>query len=133
MKPAHFYLAAILLLHLSVGILGEAHFWKYMPDGGPGGDWMISPAIYWVPLLILIYLWLRADARYRQAVLPPWLSIAAPIVFPIGVPFYYFRTNRVYTAFFRIGLLLLFAGACFATLWLGTKLAFNYYAVWTNK
>lgn len=132
MRITHFYLVAILLLHLIVGILGQVYFWNYVPDGGPGGDWMTSPAIYWPPLLALICLWLHADAKHRHAMLPAWLLIGAPIVFPIGIPFYYFRSSELPIAFSRLGLFLLFACSCLAALWIGSKLAFNYYAVWTN-
>jgi hypothetical protein len=133
MRIAHLYLGAVLLLHIVVAILYEAHFWNYTPDGGPEGDWMTSPAIYWSPLLVLIFLWIRADAKDRHVVLSPWLSFAIPLLFPLGVPFYYFRTNQPLRAFQRSAMFLLFVAACLAALRLGNLLAFNYYAIWTNR
>jgi hypothetical protein len=133
MRRAPIYLGAILFLHLVGAILYEAYFWNYVPDGGPGGEWMISPATYWVPLLTLLILWLRTDAKERNAGIPGWALLVAPVLFPIGIPYYFFSTNPMRTAVLRLGLALLFVGACFGALWMGNRLAFNYYAVWTNR
>lgn len=88
MKHAHIYLGAIVLLHAACAALSQASFWKYAPDGGPEGDWMFSPAIYWIPLFCLILIWCRVDSNQRKVGFPFGGSLLVSVFFPIGVPFY---------------------------------------------
>jgi len=133
MKHAHIYLAAIVLLHAVCGALAEAWFWSYVPDGGPEGLWMVNPLIYWTPLFLLLWAWCRADTRARHARFSPGASMLVSILFPIGVPYYFFKTYARREALLHAGLFLVFVGACLGTFWLSRKLTFQYYAVWTNK
>ena len=133
MKHAHIYLVAILLLHAGGAALWQVWFWNYVPDGGPEGDWMLSPAIYWIPLFSLLYVWCRVDAETRNVQFPFSASILVSLFFPIGVPFYFFKTYSRRDALIHTGLFLIFVVACFAAGWLGGKVTHQYYAVWTNK
>src|SRR5215831_3514970 len=94
MRHAHVYLIAILLLHIVVAVLYEAYFWLYVPDGIGLAEaaWMRSPTIYWAGLVVLLYIWCRVDAKDRRVTLPPGAVILVPLLFPIGVPYYYWRT-----------------------------------------
>jgi hypothetical protein len=130
MKRAHLWLIAILMLHAFIGILSDAYWWRCFPEGGPQCWWLGSPFIYWVPLLILLYLWLRADIAERQAELPYLSVVLLPLVFPVGVPYYYWRTLPLRAAILNIGLALVYAGVCIAALWLGRMLGFEYNTVW---
>src|SRR6478735_7684478 len=132
MRRAHLYLIAILVHHLVAAILYETYFWCCFPDGGGRGEWLTSPATYWVPLLILLYLWLRADLKDRNIGLPTWTSVLAPIFFPLGVPYYFLRTYPLRAGASRIALAILFVGVCVCISLLGFRLTFKYYAVWTN-
>jgi hypothetical protein len=80
-----------------------------------------------------LYVWLKSDAGDRRIPLSLGTSMLVPLLFPIGIPYYYFRTYTTRTAILRIGLATLFAAACIAAVWLGSTLAFNYYAIWTNQ
>ena len=133
MKHGHLYLCAIILLHAICTALSQAWFWNYAPDGGPGGDWMISPAIYWIPLFCLIFIWCRVDSNQRKVRLPFGGSMLVTLLFPIGVPYYFFRTYSRRLALIRTGQFFVFVAACVAALWLGNELTHRYYAVWTNK
>jgi hypothetical protein len=128
MKTAHFYLIAILFHHLAGSMLYTAYLWCCVP----GGEWMRSSVIYWVPLIVLLYFWLRADAKDRSIEISTWVSVLVPPLFPVGVPFYFWRTNQSRVAAMRTGLALLFVGACIAAVFLGTWLTNQYYGVWTN-
>lgn len=88
---------------------------------------MVSPAIYWPPLLILIFLWIRADAKHRKVIVPCWVSLGITVLFPLGVPIYLARTYQLRPAIYRVGMFLLFATACVCAVLLGRKLAFYRY------
>ena len=133
MRHANLYLGAIILLHAAAAALSEAWFWNYAPDGGSAGDWMISPAIYWIPLLCLIFIWCRIDANQRKVRLSFGGSMLVTLFFPIGVPYYFFRTYSRRLALVRSGQFLAFIAACVVALWLGNELTRRYYAVWTNN
>src|SRR5690348_2679750 len=107
-RVTHLCLLAIVLIGFVYGVAWEVRFWNYMPDGGPGGDWMVSPLLYWPPILILIFVWLREDAKRQAVRIPTWLSLAAPMIFPIGLPYYFFRTSPVRRGFIRLAMFLLF-------------------------
>lgn len=129
MRHAHLYLAAILLLHAGVAALDEAYFWLYIPDGEGlvEAAWMRSPAIYWVPLIVLLSVWCRVDAKNRRVKPPLGAVLVVPLLFPIGVPYYYWRTYPRHAAFVHIGLFVIFAAACVAALWIGRRIAFQYF------
>jgi hypothetical protein len=133
MRRAHPYLGAIILLHAAAGALSEAWFWNYVPDGGSAGDWMINPAIYWILLCCLIFFWCKTDASQRKVQFPVGGSMLVALVFPVGVPYYFFRTYSRRLALVRSGQFFAFVAACVAAFWLGNELTHRYYAVWTNK
>jgi hypothetical protein len=111
-RRAHIYLAAILFLHIGYTAFYEVRFESNFPDGDinrvPG------PATYWVPLLIFLYLWCKADAKDRHVDLPFFQSVLVPLLFPVGVPYYFVRTYGHRRGLLRIGLAVIFAAACFA-------------------
>jgi hypothetical protein len=130
MKHAHLYLGAIVVLHAACAALWHVWFWN---SGGPRGDWMISPVIYWIPLFCLILIWCRVDSNQRNAGLPIVGSMLVALFFPLGVPYYFFRTYSRRLALIRTGQFLLFVATCVAASWLGGELTHRYYAVWTNR
>src|SRR4051812_43158081 len=89
-RRQHVYLAAILVMQIGYAIFYQVRFWNNFPDGDmnqvPDGTG------YWIVLVILLYLWCRADARVRQVNLPLPLSVLVPLLFPVGVPYYFWRT-----------------------------------------
>ncbi len=112
MKRAHIYLASILLLHVGYITLYEVQFWNNFPDG----DWdkVPGPATYWLPLLMLLHLWCKADAKDRHVDLQFFPSVLVALLFPIGVPYYFLRTYPRRLALLHIGLAVMFAAACLA-------------------
>jgi hypothetical protein len=102
-----------------------------MPDAEP--NWMVSPTIYWVPLLLLLFMWCVVDAKERRIHRPFGWAMFVSLLFPIGVPTYFARTYSARPAIVRISLATLFVTACIAAMWVGNWFAFNYYAVWTNN
>ncbi len=133
MKRSHIWLATILLFHAWYGALQQVWFWNYAPDGDGEGLWMVNPFTYWVPLFSLLFLWYRADSKARALQFSLRASLLASILFPIGVPYYFSRTYSRRGALLHTGLLLVFAATCFVVGRLGNTVAFQYYAVWTNK
>jgi hypothetical protein len=132
MRHAHIYLIAIVLLHVATSALFEAYFWLYVPDGGPGGDWMRSGWIYWLPLFGLLYIWCRVDAKDRHVELPFGASTLVAFLFPIGVSYYFFKTYPRRRALIQIALAAAFISACIAASWIGNRVAFCHYAFWTD-
>ena len=124
MRRAHIYLASILLLHSGYIVLYEVQFWNNFPDGDMGK--VPGPATYWIPLLILLYLWCKADAKDRHVDLPFFPSVLVPLLFPIGVPYYFLRTYARRRVLFHIGLAVIFAVACLAVAKVTYMLAFCY-------
>jgi hypothetical protein len=124
MRRARIYLAGILILHIGYIALHEVRYWNNFPDGDM--DKVPGPAAYWVPLLILLYLWCRADAKDRNVDFPLLSSVLVPLFFPIGVPYYFLRTYDLRRAVLHIGLAAIFAAACFAVAKLTFMLAFYY-------
>ena len=102
-----------------------------MPDAEQ--NWMVSPEIYWVPLLILLFVWCVVDAKEREVQRPLLWAVFVSLLFPIGVLSYFARTYPVRPAIVRIGLAALFVAACIAAMWVGKWFALSYYAVWTNQ
>ena len=133
MKHPHIYLGVIILLHGVSAALWEVWFWNYAHHGRPEGDWMVSPAIYWMPLFFLIFIWCRVDSSQRMVRLPFGVSVLVTFLFPIGVPYYFFRIYSRRLALIRTGQFLVFAAACVGALWLGHEFVYRYYAVWTNR
>ena len=127
MRRAHIYLASILLLHIGYVLLYAVQFWNNVPDADM--DKVPGPATYWIPLLILLYFWCKADAKDRHVDLPLLPSVLVPLLFPIGVPYYFLRTYARRRALLHIGLAVIFAAACFAVARLTYMLAFYYLIV----
>ncbi len=129
MRHAHVYLVAILLLHIGIAALSEAYFWLYVPDGEGLAEaaWMVNPAIYWVPLMAWLYLWCVVDAKDRHVQPPFGAAIVVTLVFPIGVPYYYWRTYPPRAAMVHIGSFTIFVAACVAASRLGGMLAHYYF------
>jgi hypothetical protein len=131
MRRAHVVLLAILVLSFGCSAVLEVTFLRWLPDG-PHPVWanFIEPG-YWVALLVLIYVWCASDAKDRGVSLPFGVTVLVPLLFPIGVPYYYFRTYPAGSAFLRVGLAALFAVACIAALKLGGKCG-DYYLFGEN-
>lgn len=133
MKRSHIFLVGILFLFFGVGVLGVMEFWHYLDL--PPSTWyqvIANPVVFWMCLMGLLYSWIKADANDRSIPLSLGTSILVPLLFPIGIPYYYLRTYATRSALLHIGLAVLFVGACIATARLGAELTFEYYAVWTN-
>ena len=127
MRRAHIYLISILLLHIGYAVLYQVQFSNNFPDGDM--DKVPGPATYWIPLLILLYLWCAADAKDRHVDLPVLRSVLVPLLFPIGVPYYFLRTYARRRALLHIGLAVIFAAACLAVAKVTSMLAFYYIIV----
>jgi hypothetical protein len=134
MRRSHIFLVMILALHFAMGAGWEYRFWNYYPDGYPPRllDWFLTPYVYWSIVAISLYFWSRTDAKLRGISLPAVATFIVPLLFPIGVPYYFLRTYQVRPAVVRIGLSAAFVGACIATQIASGGLVWNYYAVWTN-
>ncbi len=130
MRRSRAFLALIVVLHVSWAARKQAETWLYWPDGDMSK--LLSSGFYCVPLLILLYMWVKADSEERSVHLPIWASFLVPATFPVGIPYYYFKTYPLRPALVHVGLAALFGVTCVAALWFGDRLAFNYYAVWTN-
>jgi hypothetical protein len=124
MRHAHVYLLAIVLHHVGATARHEAYFWLDAPDGAA---WLISPATYWIPLIALLFVWCVVDAKNRHIKLPFWVPLVVSLIFPIGVPYYYWRTYPRRAAFVQMGLFAIFMAVCVAALWVGKKLVDYYF------
>jgi hypothetical protein len=127
MRRAHVCLLVILLLHAGLSAIYEAYFWLYVPDGGAEGRWMRSALTYWVPVLSLIYLWLRLDVAEEGVQFGVLASILATLFFPVGVPLYFFRKYPRRRALARTFFAAAFVGACAGAIWIGRALAHRHY------
>jgi hypothetical protein len=132
MKVSNIFLGAILLLHGLVFALSEYWFWNYVPDGGPEGNWMRNPALYWLPLLCLVFFWAVADSKRRKSSFSYISLSVVAILFPVGVPYYFLKTYGRRAALLHVFMFAIFASACLACGWIGHSLTHRYYAVWTN-
>jgi hypothetical protein len=121
-RRAHIYLASILVLHIGYIVLYAVQFWSNLPDEDM--DKVPGPVTYWAPLLILLYLWCKADAKDRHVDLPFFHALLVSLLFPIGVPYYFLRTYSRRRALLHIGLAVIFAGACLAAAKLSYMLTF---------
>jgi hypothetical protein len=130
MRRSQVFLALIVVLHVGWAARKQAETWLHWPHGDMSK--LLSSSFYWVPLVVLLYMWFKADSVERRVHLPMWASFLVPATFPIGIPYYYFRTYPLRPALVHVGLAACFAAICVAALWVGDRLAFNYYAVWTN-
>lgn len=126
-RRAHIYLASILVLHIGYIVLYAVQFWSNFPDRDM--DKVLGPAAYWAPLLILLYLWCKADAKDRHVDLPFFQALLVPLLFPIGVPYYFLRTYPRRRALLHIGVAVIFAAACLAAAKLSYMLAFCFLIV----
>ena len=133
MRRASFFLVGIIAAQFGFAAFGEMQYWKYFPDDGDNPNWLewINHSD-WIVVLGLLYFWCRGDAKDRRVTIPVAISILVPLLFPVGVPYYYFRTYPARSALLHIGFAILFLTACVGAFWLGHRLAFDYYAIWTN-
>jgi hypothetical protein len=130
MRRSYVYLALIVVLHVAWAAQKQAEAWLSWPDGDMSR--MLGSSFYFAPLLVLIHMWRRSDSKERDVSLSLVPAVLVPAIFPVGIPYYFFRTYPFRPALAHFGLAVLFAAICFAALWLGDILVFNYYAVWTN-
>ena len=130
MTIARAYLVLIVVLCFGWGARKHAEMWLIWPDG----DFRMEAglAYFFGPLALLLFLWCRADAKARRVKLSFAESIMIPLLFPIGVPYYFFRSHDVRPAFVHVALAVAFAGVCIGAMWLGARTMFQYYAVWAN-
>src|SRR5687767_3107743 len=120
MRRSHIFLALIVVLHAVWAARKQAEIWLYWPDGDLSK--LLSSVFYCVPLLILLYMWCKADSGERRIDLPTWASLVVPATFPVGIPYYYFRTYPLRSALVHIGLAAFFGVICAAAMWLGDRL-----------
>ena len=123
----HVYLAAILLLQIGYAIYYQVRFWNNFPDGDM--DPVPDGTGYWIGLVILLYLWCRADAKVRQVNLSFLLSVLVPLLFPVGGPYYFLRAYSRRRAWLHIGLAILFAIGCVSVATMTGQVAFYYIIV----
>jgi hypothetical protein len=126
-RHQHIYLAAILLLQIGYVIFYQVRFWNNFPDGDM--DQVPDGTGYWIALVILLYLWCRADAKDRQVALPLIASVLVPLLFPVGVPYYFLRTYSRRRALLHIGLAVAFAAVCLSVARITGQVAFYYIIV----
>ena len=112
MRRASFYLTGIIALQVVFAAEIEVRFWLYFPDVDvPGWDVPFGYC-YWPAVVGLLYLWCRADAKDRRVALPLSTFVWVPLLFPLGVPYYYFRTYPARSAILHIGLSGIFIAIC---------------------
>ena len=94
MTRARIFLVGILALFFCVGVLGVTEFWLYLDEPLPPLWFRLvtSPLVFWTCLVVLLYFWCKADATDRRLALPLSTSMLVPLLFPIGIPYYYLRT-----------------------------------------
>ena len=128
MKRRHTYLAAILALTIGYAVLHQVRFLQTFPDG----DYTRIPdrALYWVPLVILLYFWCKSDAKHQQVDLPILTSLLVPLFFPVGIPYYFFRIHDARGALRRIASAAAFLVGCVIVGGLAVRLTDNY--PWTG-
>ncbi len=130
MRRAHIYLVSIASLHILYGTL-QALQWYYRL--GYEGDLVVLPVrdaitiAFLVALTMLLYLWCRADAKDRHIELPFGALFFVPVLFPIGVPYYFLRTYSLGRAFAHIGLAAVFVTVCIAVPRLIANLIIRYF------
>jgi hypothetical protein len=132
LRRASLFLVGIIAVQFGFAAMDEAQHWLYFPDGDIPTWQQLLGHCYWVAVVGLLYLWCREDAKDRVVTPPFAISILVPVLFPIGVPYYYWPTYPSRSAFLHVGLAVLFLAACAAAFWLGRRLVFDYYAIWTN-
>jgi hypothetical protein len=132
MRRSSFFLAGIMMCQFGFAALGEVRYWLWFPEGDIPKWYQVAMKCYWLSVVGLLYFWCRADAKGRQLAITVTTSILVPLLFPIGVPFYYLRTYPTRSALIHIGLAVIFVALCVAAFWLGRTLMFDYYAIWTN-
>jgi len=118
------YLAAILVLHIGYALFYQVRFWNNFPDGDQ--NQVPDGTGYWIALVFLLFLWCRADARFRQVDLSLLASVLVPLLFPVAVPYYFLRTYSRGRAWLHIGLAILFAVSCVSVAAITGQVAFYY-------
>lgn len=88
MTSAHKWAVAIAILFTVGGF-----FAGLVSDGAAGGAEAISGLIV-VPLYVLTYLWMKADARERVTSPPPGATPLVVGLLPVAVPYHLIATRR---------------------------------------
>ena len=101
MKPHH-YLIAILAVVLVTAVSAGYLY---------GGDLGIRTSIYALsafPIYVLIYLWMKSDARSRSSVAPAGATPLIPVLLPLAVPYYLLRTRKNWQKLSALSLLTIY-------------------------
>ena len=128
MKRTHLLLLAIVALNVGYAILGQVWVWFYMPDGNTPVAMRLAIPAYWAALLGILLFWCRADATDRRLGIPIGQLIIMSLLFPIGVPHYFFRTYPLPRALAHTGLAIAFVAFCVGATWLAARLSYRYFA-----
>jgi hypothetical protein len=120
------FLGGILGLQFGVGAFAVAERWLYFPDGDVPISAGAVNVIYWIGIVGLLYGWCRADAKCRQLAIPAIEFLLVPLLFPVGIPYYYLHTYPLRAALLHIGGAAVFVLSCVAAFWLGLTLPRSY-------
>ena len=124
MNRRHTYLAAILALTIGYTVLHQVRFLQALSNGD--FDRIPVRALYWVPLVILLYFWCKSDAKDRQLDLPILTSLLVPLFFPVGIPYYFLRIHDTRAALRRIAFAAFFVVGCVIAGTLAVGITNNY-------
>jgi hypothetical protein len=89
----------------------------------------ITVLVMFLPQIILLRLWLGADAAERGIPIPTGAAIAVPLLAIVGVPYYLLRSRAPRVALWQVPLAIAFMIALSYVYWAGQLLV---YAVQTR-
>lgn len=110
---AHRWLLGILALFLGVGFISGA-----LADGSADAQKTVYSVASW-PTYLLIYAWMKADARARGSPPPPGAIPLIIALLPIAVPYYLLATRHRWRKIVSVCLLTGYMGIGVALFGLG--------------
>jgi hypothetical protein len=117
MSRSHCYIALFTLTVVLAGALGQAFY------ATADADKFIDLAMF-LPWIILLRLWVGADAEERAVVMPTGAAIAVPLVAIIGVPYYLIRSRKLSAALWQVPLAIAFMFSLGYVYWAGQLIAY---------
>ena len=117
-RRPHIYLLALLLLAVANGVIAQVLY------ENPSGE-SIANALFLLPSAVSLYLWCKADARWRNVAVPSGASVLVPMVALIGVPYYFFRTYTFARALLHTAFAVTFAIALSSAIWVGKTIVYH--------
>lgn len=122
------------MLHAAFGVFGGIEFLGNANLQFLFGVKATIFVTYVLGLLVFIFLWCRADAKFRKIRIRVRIAALIAVLFPVGVPFYFLRTYALGRAIAHIGLSVVFVASCVAAMSLTTRFVYrplSYFAIAT--